>query len=122
MGTVCYLKGSDKIFEAICKEFNVEAGGTTPDRLFSFQPVNCVGACALAPVMIIDGDYYDGVTPDKALQLLNRLTAEEQEETPQETKPRGVKPKEKAPKAKVSPAGGSKPARVDSKMKKEGSK
>jgi len=112
MGTVCYLKGADKIFEAICKEFDVEAGGTTPDRVFSFQPVNCVGACALAPVMIIDGEYHDSVTPEKAVQLLNRLSADVEEK----------KPKAKSPKAKASPGGGSKPASSDSKNKKESPK
>jgi (2Fe-2S) ferredoxin len=77
MGTVCYLKGADKISETICREFGVEPGGTTPDRLFSFQPVNCVGACALAPVMIVDGEYHDGVSPESAMDILNKLSAEE---------------------------------------------
>jgi NADH:ubiquinone oxidoreductase subunit E len=73
MGTVCYLKGAPGISEAICKEFRVEPGGTTLDRLFSFQAVNCVGACALAPVMIVDGKYYDAVTPQSALEILHEL-------------------------------------------------
>lgn len=74
MGTVCYLKGAPDILEAICKEFQVEAGGTTADRLFSLQPVNCVGACALAPVMVVDGKYYDGVTPASAIEVLEGLS------------------------------------------------
>ncbi|HUU60506.1 MAG TPA: NAD(P)H-dependent oxidoreductase subunit E [Phycisphaerae bacterium] len=73
VGTVCYLKGSGQISEMICREFQVEAGGTTPDGLFSFQPVNCVGACALAPVMIVDGEYHDGVTSGSARDLLRAL-------------------------------------------------
>jgi len=82
MGTVCYLKGAGSISEAICKKFRVEPGGTTRDRLFSFQAVNCVGACALAPVMVVDGKYYDGVTPDSALEILHKLLpAEEAAET-----------------------------------------
>ena len=59
--------------EAIQKEFSVEAGGTSPDRKFTFKPVNCVGACALAPVMIVDGTYYDGVTPDSAISILHDI-------------------------------------------------
>ncbi len=78
MGTVCYLKGSGRISEAICREFRVEPGGTTRDRLFSFQAVNCVGACALAPVMVVDGKYYDAVTPDSALEILNKLRPDEE--------------------------------------------
>ena len=82
MGTVCYLKGAGAISEAICKKFRVEPGGTTRDRLFSFQAVNCVGACALAPVMVVDGKYYDGVTSDSALEILHKLRpAEEAAET-----------------------------------------
>jgi NADH-quinone oxidoreductase subunit E len=78
MGTVCYLKGAAIISEAICKEFRVEPGGTTRDRLFSFQPVNCVGACALAPVMVVDGKYYDGVTAESAVKILHGLSPAEE--------------------------------------------
>jgi len=78
MGTVCYLKGANVISEAISREFRVEPGGTTRDRLFSFQAVNCVGACALAPVMVVDGQYYDGVTPDSALEILHNLQPDEE--------------------------------------------
>jgi len=73
VGTVCYLKGAPKISEAISREFHVETGGTTRDRLFTFQAVNCVGACAVAPVMIVDGKYYNGVTPASALEVLYGL-------------------------------------------------
>jgi NADH:ubiquinone oxidoreductase subunit E len=73
MGTVCFLKGAGAISEAICKEFRVEPGGTTRDRLFTFQAVNCIGACAVAPVMVVDGEYYNGVTPAAALEILYGL-------------------------------------------------
>lgn len=86
MGTVCYLKGSASISEAICREFKVAPGGTTPDRLFSFTAVNCVGACALAPVMVVDGKYCDGVTPESALEILHGLTAENAEAAEEKTK------------------------------------
>lgn len=82
MGTVCYLKGAGSISEAVCQEFGVEPGGTTRDRLFSFQAVNCVGACALAPVMVVDGKYYDGISPESALEILHSLhPSEENSET-----------------------------------------
>lgn len=77
MGTVCYLKGARQICEAITKEFRVEPGGTTADRLFSFQAVNCVGACAVAPVMLVDGKYYESVTPTSALEVLHGLCPDE---------------------------------------------
>ena len=77
VGTVCYLKGAGHISEVICSEFQVDPGGTTPDGLFSYMPVNCVGACALAPVMIVDGEYHDGVSVESAMKLLRALPAEE---------------------------------------------
>ncbi len=86
VGTVCYLKGAGKISEAVCKEFGVEPGGTTRDRLFSFHPVNCVGACALAPVMIVDEKYYDGVTTESAVEILRALRPAEEPAT-KETAP-----------------------------------
>ena len=86
VGTVCYLKGAGKISEAVCKEFGVEPGGTTRDRLFSFHPVNCVGACALAPVMIVDEKYYDGVTTESAVEILRSLRPAEEPAT-KETAP-----------------------------------
>ena len=75
MGTVCFLKGADRISAAICEEFSVQPGGTTADRLFTYQPVNCVGACALAPVMIIDGRYHDHMTPESAVGLIRDLSS-----------------------------------------------
>ena len=77
MGTVCYLKGAPRISEAICKEFRVEPGSTTRDRLFTLQAVNCMGACAVAPVMVVDGKYYDGVTVASALEILYGLAKDE---------------------------------------------
>ena len=77
MGTVCYLKGSADISRAICEEYGIEPGGTTPDRFFTLQAVNCVGACALAPVVIVDGAYHGGMSPDSTLALLQGLPREE---------------------------------------------
>jgi NADH-quinone oxidoreductase subunit E len=75
MGTVCFLKGAGKISQAIQSEFQLVPGGTSPDGRFSFSPVNCVGACALAPVMVVDGQYFGGLSVDGAVELLHK-TAE----------------------------------------------
>ena len=77
VGTVCHLKGAGDIAEMIQTEFQVQPGLTTPDGLFSFQPVSCVGACALAPVMIVDGQYHDGVTPESAREILKGIASHE---------------------------------------------
>ena len=78
MGTVCFLNGADKISATIQKEFELVPGGTSPDRKFTYAPVNCVGACALAPVMVVDGAYHGGLTPDLAVELLHKIAAGEQ--------------------------------------------
>jgi len=85
MGTVCYLKGAPSISETICREFHVEPGSTTRDGLFTLQVVNCMGACAVAPVMLVDGKYYESVTPASALEILyglatDKATAEKEAE------------------------------------------
>jgi NADH-quinone oxidoreductase subunit E len=73
MGTVCFLKGAGQISESIQKEFDLVPGGTSEDRKFTYCPVNCVGACALAPVMVVDGEYFGGVTVDSAVELLHNI-------------------------------------------------
>lgn len=75
MGTVCYLKGAGQISEKLQKEFALVAGGTSPDGKFTFSPVNCVGACALAPVMVVDGQYYGNLTVEKAVEMLRQVAA-----------------------------------------------
>ena len=79
MGTVCYLKGARPVAEALQSHLKVEPGGTTEDRLFTFQPVNCLGACALAPVMVIDEKYYGKVTPDQVAGILSAVADEKEE-------------------------------------------
>jgi len=71
-GTACYVQGSSRILDFICSEYNLEPGGTTQDRRFSLQVVRCLGACGLAPVMVVDKDTYGGVDPDKAKGILER--------------------------------------------------
>jgi NADH:ubiquinone oxidoreductase subunit E len=75
LGTVCYLKGANKISETIQQEFQVKPGGTSPDGKFTFAPVNCLGACALAPVMVVDEEYYGGLTTDSAVEILRDIAA-----------------------------------------------
>ncbi len=77
MGTVCYLQGADQISEVIQEEFQVQPGGTSPDGKFSFAPVNCLGACALAPVMVVDDEYLGGLCPETAVDILKKVAAGE---------------------------------------------
>jgi hypothetical protein len=76
MGTVCFLKGAKKISDALQKEFGLVPGETSPDGKFTFSPVNCVGACALAPVMVVDGQYHGGLRADSAVELLHKVATD----------------------------------------------
>ncbi|MBE5760777.1 MAG: NADH-quinone oxidoreductase subunit NuoE [Clostridiales bacterium] len=64
MGTACYVKGSQKIHEEIEKTLGVGAGKTTEDGKFTFNPTRCLGACGLAPVMMINDEVYGRLTPE----------------------------------------------------------
>ena len=61
LGTVCYLKGAREIAEDLQQRLGITARGTTEDGAFTYQPVNCLGACALAPVLLVDDTYFDKV-------------------------------------------------------------
>lgn len=64
MGTACYVKGSQKVLDALCKELDVPVGKTTPDGKFTLEATRCLGACGLAPVMMINDDVYGRLTEE----------------------------------------------------------
>lgn len=72
LGTACYVKGSDKILEAVEKELGIKCGECTPDRKFSIDSCRCVGACGLAPVMIVDGEVYGKLTAGDVAGILDK--------------------------------------------------
>lgn len=69
-GTACHVKGSAKVLEAVKRELKIEPGTTSRDGLFSLEVVACIGACGLAPVIAINGEFYASVTPDKVREIL----------------------------------------------------
>lgn len=71
LGTACYVKGSDKILAAIEKKLGVTAGGISPDGKFSIDTCRCVGACGLAPVVVINGDVYGKLKPEMVDDMLS---------------------------------------------------
>jgi NADH-quinone oxidoreductase subunit E len=70
-GTACHVKGSKKLLDAVQMALNVKAGQTTRDGLFSLEVVACIGACGLAPVIAIDGEFHAKVTPEKVRRILD---------------------------------------------------
>ena len=72
LGTACYVKGSDKVLEAIERELRITCGECTPDKKFSIDSCRCVGACGLAPVMIVDGEVYGKLTEKDVPTILDK--------------------------------------------------
>ena len=73
LGTACYLRGSARVLEALESELGIKDRETTPDLEFSIQSVRCLGACALAPVMVVGERYFDKMTPTKVHSVLKRV-------------------------------------------------
>ncbi len=77
-GTACHVKGSLKVLENLEKQLRIRPGMTTRDRLFSLEVVACMGACGLAPVINISGEFYAKATPLKVARILDDLRRKEQ--------------------------------------------
>ena len=72
LGTACHLKGGGPIADAITRKLGIEHGQTTPDQMFTLERVNCLGACALAPVVTVDNKYYGKMTIVKMMKLVEQ--------------------------------------------------
>ncbi len=70
LGTACHVRGAASILQQMEKEMNVCCGETTEDKKFTLEGVNCVGACALGPVVVVDGEYIGHVSVNKVKPLL----------------------------------------------------
>lgn len=70
LGTACHVRGAPSILEDLENILEVKAGGTTPDRKFTLQTVNCLGACAIGPIVVIDGEYHGQMNIMKTRELL----------------------------------------------------
>ena len=72
MGTACYVKGIKEAISRIENHYNVKEGGVSEDRRFSLEAVRCLGACGLAPVVVVDEDTYGDVRADKVVETLEK--------------------------------------------------
>ncbi len=72
LGTACYVRGGKAIAEKLEKEFGVKEGETTPDRMFTYETVRCLGACGLGPVVVIDEDVHGRIKPGKVKEILSQ--------------------------------------------------
>jgi NADH-quinone oxidoreductase subunit E len=103
MGTACHVRGAPRILEALERGLKIKAGETTKDLKATLETVNCVGACALGPVVVVDGESKGKLNPQRAERLLKQI---EPETAPTKTaaKTSPAKAKKKAPARKSASA------------------
>jgi NADH-quinone oxidoreductase subunit E len=85
MGTACHVRGTELIARNIADILGIKEGDTTADREFSFETVGCLGACALGPVLVVNGEYHGHMNIAKSTKILKTLgkkgaTDDEQDE------------------------------------------
>lgn len=76
-GTACYVRGAEKVMDEFMQILNIQVGENTPDGKFSLSTLRCVGACGLAPVVLIGDKVYGRVTPDRVREILDEYTDKE---------------------------------------------
>jgi len=72
-GTACHVRGAPRIVDELQNVLGVAPGETTPDKLFTLETVNCLGACALGPVVVVDGNYHGQMTKSKSHLLIEDI-------------------------------------------------
>ena len=79
MGTACHVRGSLQVLDRLQTKLGVKPGSTTRDRQYTLETVNCLGACALGPIVVADGEYSGQMTAQKVDTLLKRVVKTEDE-------------------------------------------
>ena len=72
LGTACYVKGAQQVFDRLCERLGIQGGECTPDRRFSLEACRCIGACGLAPVMTVNDEVYGRLTADDVADILKK--------------------------------------------------
>jgi NADH:ubiquinone oxidoreductase subunit E len=80
MGTACHVRGAPRMLDEVLGQLGINAGETTDDGAFTVERVNCLGACALGPVVVLDGVYHDHMTPGKLRKLIQSVRKTDAEE------------------------------------------
>ncbi|MCB5224124.1 MAG: NADH-quinone oxidoreductase subunit NuoE [Candidatus Cloacimonadaceae bacterium] len=79
-GTACHVRGSSAVIDAIRKRLSLtDKKITTDDMMYTFETVSCLGACGLAPVLVVDDEVHGQITPEEAMAILDKIDAEEKE-------------------------------------------
>jgi NADH-quinone oxidoreductase subunit E len=72
LGTACHVRGGPRVMDKAEEALKIRAGETTQDMKFTLERVNCLGCCAIGPVVVVDKDYYGKLTPTKVKEVLER--------------------------------------------------
>jgi NADH-quinone oxidoreductase subunit E len=81
LGTACHVRGAPMILDEFKRKLGIEPGETTDDNLFTLETVNCVGACALGPIAIADGDYHGQMKMSEVDKLVEKLKKEKRNDS-----------------------------------------
>jgi len=73
LGTACHVRGAERIVSAVERELGIQGGETDKDLQWTLETVGCLGACALGPIVVVDGEYHGQMTSVKASRLLNQI-------------------------------------------------
>ncbi len=73
LGTACHVKGGERIAESVERELGINGGETDADLQWTLETVGCLGACALGPIVVVDGEYHGQMTSVKATRLLQKV-------------------------------------------------
>jgi NADH-quinone oxidoreductase subunit E len=73
MGTACHVRGGDHVVQELEKTLGIAAGKSTPDGMFTLETVNCLGCCAIGPVMVVDGETHARITPAAARDIIGKI-------------------------------------------------
>jgi NADH-quinone oxidoreductase subunit E len=73
LGTACHVRGAERIAGAVERELGIKGGETDADLQWTLETVGCLGACALGPIVVVDGEYHGQMTSVKATRLLQRI-------------------------------------------------
>jgi len=72
LGTACHVRGAPAVLDEAKRQLGIEPGNTTDDMRFTLETVNCLGACALGPIVVVDDEYHGQMSPGKVKKVLNK--------------------------------------------------
>ena len=72
LGTACHVRGAPAVLDEVKRQLSIEPGNTTDDMRFTLETVNCLGACALGPILVVDGEYHGQMSSRKVKKIFNR--------------------------------------------------